>query len=217
MTSSVSPPSSRSSGMYDFFLKMIMIGDSGVGKSCLLMRFADQEFTPSFIATVGVDFKIKTMMVEGRKVKTQIYDTAGQERFRTITTAYYRGTNGVVLVYDVSDETSFRNLKTWIANVTHHAPSASKIIVANKCDLDDDRRAVTKKMGEDLAREHGIQFLEASAKEDINVEEIFIYLIKERLKVMAEEEIKNPSSSSSGRSGNKVVLTQNTEEKKCCR
>jgi small GTP-binding protein len=92
-------------------IKLLLIGDSGVGKSCCLLRFSEDSFTPSFITTIGIDFKIRTIELDGKRVKLQIWDTAGQERFRTITTAYYRGAMGILLVYDVTDERSFNS--TW--------------------------------------------------------------------------------------------------------
>lgn len=90
-------------------IKLLLIGDSGVGKSCCLLRFSEDSFTPSFITTIGIDFKIRTIELDGKRVKLQIWDTAGQERFRTITTAYYRGAMGILLVYDVTDERSFNS------------------------------------------------------------------------------------------------------------
>lgn len=114
----------------------------GVGKSCLLLRFCDNSFTPSFITTIGIDFKIRTMEIDGERVKLQIWDTAGQERFRTITTAYYRGAMGILLVYDVTDERSFNNIRNWIRNVEQHAsPNVNKILIGNKCDMEDKRVA----------------------------------------------------------------------------
>ena len=111
-----------------------------MGKSCLLLRFCDNSFTPSFITTIGIDFKIRTMELDGQRVKLQIWDTAGQERFRTITTAYYRGAMGIILVYDVTDERSFLNVANWIRNVEQYAsPNVSKILVGNKCDMEDKR------------------------------------------------------------------------------
>lgn len=103
-------------------IKLLLIGDSGVGKSCCLLRFSEDSFTPSFITTIGIDFKIRTIELDGKRVKLQIWDTAGQERFRTITTAYYRGAMGILLVYDVTDERSF-NSKLCTICITALSPS----------------------------------------------------------------------------------------------
>lgn len=102
-------PPARARADYDYLIKLLLIGDSGVGKSCLLLRFSDGSFTTSFITTIGIDFKIRTIELDGKRIKLQIWDTAGQERFRTITTAYYRGAMGILLVYDVTDESSFNS------------------------------------------------------------------------------------------------------------
>ncbi|KAJ1737528.1 GTP-binding protein [Coemansia sp. RSA 2049] len=169
---------------YDYLMKLLIIGDSGVGKSCLLLRFSDDQFTPSFITTIGIDFKIRTIELDGKRIKLQIWDTAGQERFRTITTAYYRGAMGILLVYDVTDERSFNNIENWYMNVEQHASEGvNKILIGNKCDIDD-RRVVTKDMGQALANKFNINFKETSAKSNINVEESFLELaadIKKRL------------------------------------
>lgn len=114
--------------------------DVGVGKSCLLLRFCDDSFTPSFITTIGIDFKIRTVEIEGKRIKLQIWDTAGQERFRTITNAYYRGAMGILLVYDVTDERSFNNVRNWIRNTEQYASEGvNKILIGNKCDMADKR------------------------------------------------------------------------------
>lgn len=169
---------------YDMLAKMLLIGDSGVGKSCLLLRFCDDAWTPSFITTIGIDFKIRTTELEGKRIKLQIWDTAGQERFRTITTAYYRGAMGILLVYDVTDERSFNNIRTWHANVEQHASEGvNKILIGNKCDWTD-KKVITEQQGQELADELGLKYLETSAKSNINVEEAFFALardIKERL------------------------------------
>ena len=102
---------------YDYLIKLLLIGDSGVGKSCLLLRFSDDAFNTSFITTIGIDFKIRTVEIDNKRCKLQIWDTAGQERFRTITTAYYRGAMGILLVYDITDEQSFANIRNWCARV----------------------------------------------------------------------------------------------------
>ncbi|KAI5120223.1 hypothetical protein M0805_000037 [Coniferiporia weirii] len=169
---------------YDFLIKLLLIGDSGVGKSCLLTRFCDDTWTPSFITTIGIDFKIRTIELDGKRIKLQIWDTAGQERFRTITTAYYRGAMGILLVYDVTDEKSFTNINTWFANVEQHASEGvDKILVGNKSDWED-KRVVGTEAGMMKAKELGVDFIETSAKENKEVESAFFNLaraIKTRL------------------------------------
>ncbi|KAK5804298.1 hypothetical protein PVK06_031947 [Gossypium arboreum] len=158
---------------------------AGVGKSCLLLRFSDGSFTTSFITTIGIDFKIRTIELDGKRIKLQIWDTAGQERFRTITTAYYRGAMGILLVYDVTDESSFNNIRNWIRNIEQHASdNVNKILVGNKADMDESKRAVPTSKGQALADEYGIKFFETSAKTNLNVEEVFFSIardIKQRL------------------------------------
>mmetsp|Transcript_6346 Transcript_6346/g.10568 ORF Transcript_6346/g.10568 Transcript_6346/m.10568 type:complete len:213 (+) Transcript_6346:83-721(+) len=169
---------------YDYLIKLLLIGDSGVGKSCLLLRFSDDSFTPSFITTIGIDFKIRTIELDGRRIKLQIWDTAGQERFRTITTAYYRGAMGILLVYDVTDEKSFGNIRNWIRNIEQHATeSVNKMLIGNKCDMVD-KKVIETERGQQLADEYSIKFMETSAKNSINVDQAFITLaqdIKKRL------------------------------------
>ncbi|KAE8213324.1 hypothetical protein CF319_g5357 [Tilletia indica] len=164
---------------YDYLIKLLLIGDSGVGKSCLLLRFCDDAWTPSFITTIGIDFKIRTIELDGKRIKLQIWDTAGQERFRTITTAYYRGAMGILLVYDVTDEKSFGNVRTWYSNIEQHASEGvSKILVGNKSDWDD-HRVVTEEQGRALAQELGLKYIETSAKTNSNVEEAFFSLARD--------------------------------------
>ncbi|XP_048581173.1 ras-related protein Rab-10 isoform X2 [Nematostella vectensis] len=135
----------------DLFFKLLLIGDSGVGKTCIIFRFADNTFNPSFISTIGIDFKIKTLELGGKKIKLQIWDTAGQERFHTITTAYYRGAMGIMLVYDVTNEKSFSNISKWLKKIDDHAnEDVKRMLVGNKCDMDD-KRVISKTKGEQLA------------------------------------------------------------------
>ncbi|KAJ3670176.1 hypothetical protein LUZ60_010500 [Juncus effusus] len=183
-------PPARGRADYDYLIKLLLIGDSGVGKSCLLLRFSDDTFTTSFITTIGIDFKIRTIELDGKRVKLQIWDTAGQERFRTITTAYYRGAMGILLVYDVTDESSFNNIRNWIKNIEQHASdNVNKILVGNKADMDESKRAVPTSRGQQLADEYGIKFFETSAKTNFNVEQVFFTIardIKHRLTTETE-------------------------------
>jgi Ras-related protein Rab-1A len=153
--------------------KLLLIGDSGVGKSALLHRFADDIYTDSYISTIGVDFKIKTMSIGDKMVKLQIWDTAGQERFRTITSSYYRGAQGIILVYDITDVESFHNVKQWLNEIDRYASeNVDKLLVGNKTDLES-ARAVTKQMAEEFAASLNIKCIETSAKESNNVDDAF--------------------------------------------
>jgi len=190
---------------YDFLIKLLLIGDSGVGKSCLLLRFCDDAWTPSFITTIGIDFKIRTIELDGKRIKLQIWDTAGQERFRTITVAYYRGAMGILLVYDVTDERSFNNIRTWYSNVEQHASEGvNKILIGNKCDWAE-KRVVTVQQGQELAAELGIPFMETSAKVNISVEDAFFSLardIKARLlDTLPDQGVGSGAASGAGGSG----------------
>ncbi|KAH9571550.1 hypothetical protein CY35_02G098800 [Sphagnum magellanicum] len=177
----------RGRANYDELIKLLLIGDSGVGKSCLLLRFSDDTFTTSFITTIGIDFKIRTIEVDNRRIKLQIWDTAGQERFRTITTAYYRGAMGILLVYDVTDESSFNNIRNWIRNIELHASdNVNKILVGNKADMDESKRVVPTAKGQALADEYGIKFFETSAKTNLNVENVFFTIARDIKNRVAE-------------------------------
>ena len=125
---------------YDYLFKVLLIGSSGVGKSSLLLRFADDIFNENFMPTIGVDFKIRTSDVDGKKVKMQIWDTAGQEKFKTLTQSYYRGSHGVVVAYDITDRDSFAKVAEWMSDVDNKAPdNITRILVGNKKDLEDQR------------------------------------------------------------------------------
>jgi len=164
---------SMASPEYDYLFKLLLIGDSGVGKSCLLLRFADDTYTESYISTIGVDFKIRTFEQEGKTVKLQIWDTAGQERFRTITSSYYRGAHGIIIVYDVTDKESFNNVKHWVQEIEKYAADGvNKLLVGNKCDLSS-KKVVSYDEAKELADSLGIQFLETSAKNSHNVDTAF--------------------------------------------
>ncbi|KAI9436947.1 rab-type small GTP-binding protein [Lactarius indigo] len=157
---------------YDFLIKLLLIGDSGVGKSY-------NAWTPFIITTIGIDFKIHTIELDGKRIKLQIWDTAGQERFRTITTAYYRGAMGILLVYDVTDERSFNNIRTWHANIEQHASEGvNKTLIGNKSDWTD-KRAVSEDQSRELAEELGVKFIETSAKINEGVKGAFFTLARD--------------------------------------
>jgi len=159
---------------YDYLFKLVLIGDSGVGKSCLLLRFADDAFTESYISTIGVDFRFRTVKIEQKTVKLQIWDTAGQERFRTITSAYYRGADGIIMVYDVTKQDSFDHVNDWLREVNRYATEETcKLLVGNKCDKVKEKK-VQFEDAEAFANGLNIPLLETSAKNADNVEKAFL-------------------------------------------
>jgi len=167
---------------YDYLFKLVLIGDSGVGKSCLLLRFADDAFTESYISTIGVDFRFRTVKIDNKTVKLQIWDTAGQERFRTITSAYYRGADGIVMVYDVTSQESFDHVNDWLKEVNRYASEGTcKLLVGNKSDRTTEK-VVTTEQAKDFADDIGVPFLETSAKSAANVEEAFLTMASELIK-----------------------------------
>ncbi|GAA6063999.1 hypothetical protein JCM10212_000153 [Sporobolomyces blumeae] len=164
---------------YDLLFKLLLIGDSGVGKSCLLLRFADDTYTESYISTIGVDFKIRTIELEGKTVKLQIWDTAGQERFRTITSSYYRGAHGIIVVYDVTDADTFSNVKQWLQEIDRYAcEGVNKLLVGNKSDLTS-KKVVEYNVAKEFADQIGVSMLETSAKNATNVEQAFLTMAKQ--------------------------------------
>ena len=176
---------------YDYLFKLLLIGDSGVGKSCLLLRFADDTYTNDYISTIGVDFKIKTVELDGKTVKLQIWDTAGQERFRTITSSYYRGAHGIIIVYDVTDQESFNNVKTWLQEIDRFGTAGVlKLLVGNKNDLTD-KKVVDTEVAKEFADSIGIPFIETSALDSSNVEEAFLIMTKQIKESVAKQQKDN--------------------------
>ena len=197
---------------YDYLFKLVLIGDSGVGKSCLLLRFADDSFTDSYISTIGVDFRFRTVNIDMKTVKLQIWDTAGQERFRTITSAYYRGAHGIIMVYDVTNYESFEHVEEWLNEVNRHASESTlKLLVGNKADLQDDKK-VRSEEAKKFADTLGISFLETSAKNATNVEAAFLTMAKQL--IQAKELIGVKQTQPTG--GNITISGGEPKKKGCC-
>jgi len=189
--------------------KILLLGDSSVGKTCFLKRYIDDTFQDVYLSTIGFDYKYKCITLkEGKNIKLQIWDTAGQERFRTIAKSYYKGAHGIILMYDVTDQKSFDSIKKWLEQIKEEAPNkVSVLLVANKIDIE--KRIITKEDGENIAKSYDLDIYESSAKDNINVSEVFEDLaekINAKYKIMKERGKKLEE--------NVPEITKN--KKKCC-
>ena len=180
--SSITKEKSYLSKHYDDLFKLVIIGDSGVGKSCILLRFADDTFTENYYSTIGVDFRFKCVDIGERKCKLQIWDTAGQERFKTVTSAYYRGADGIIIVFDQTDRESFNNVQNWIDDISKYSTEEpSKIIIANKEDISDERKSVKMEDIAELEKKTGLEVIKTSAKTGENIDYAFKKLTQKLL------------------------------------
>nr|XP_009857997.1 ras-related protein Rab-10-like isoform X1 [Ciona intestinalis] len=197
----------------DWQCKLVVIGDSGVGKTSVMRRFTDNEFSFNFVATIGIDFKVRTIKVKEKMIKVQIWDTAGQERFRSITTAYYRGAKGVIIVYDITSLKSFSHVNNWVINFNRWAgDDVQALLVGNKCDLED-QRVVTKMAGEKLAKEHGMEFSETSAKDCTNVDIAFMRILEK----IVEKHFKKEEKSDRPKTTIKLDTSKPSRRPACCK
>ena len=183
--------------------KVLLLGDSTVGKTCFLMKYTDKTFQDIHMATIGLDYRLRSMKLKsGKSIKLQIWDTAGQDRFRAITKNYYKGSHGIILIYDITNTQSFENVKTWVNQIREEASSNVIIYIAgNKVDMEDERK-VDRDDGEKLAEELGFPFVETSAKNGININETFEYLVERIDKVygnVPQKPIKNKLYKANGK------------------
>ena len=164
----------------DVVYKVLLLGDSSVGKTCFLLRYCDKSFQDVHLSTIGLDYRLKTMTLKNNKtIKLQIWDTAGQDRFRAITKNYYKGANGIILIYDVTSLQTYENVKNWINQIKDEAnPNVIIYLVGNKIDIPEAQRAVKTDDGQKMADELELPFSEASAKDGTNINEIFQELLE---------------------------------------
>mmetsp|Transcript_24235 Transcript_24235/g.43095 ORF Transcript_24235/g.43095 Transcript_24235/m.43095 type:complete len:214 (-) Transcript_24235:1757-2398(-) len=203
---------------YNFLFKIVLIGDSGVGKSNLLSRYIRNEFNLESQATIGVELATKTIEHEGKKIKAQIWDTAGQERYRAITSAYYRGAYGALVVYDVSKRGTFTNVERWLQEIRSHCNQEMQIVlIGNKADLTY-LREVSMEEGAEFARKQAISFLETSALERHNVDAAFSVLLTKIVQACGGtvEQIQDQADIPAGKSL-KLDVTDKKPIKSCCR
>ena len=210
---------------YNFLFKYIIVGDSSVGKSNLLMRFANNKFSEEYQSTIGVEFGVKNIEFDNQIYRIQVWDTAGQENFRSIARAYFKNCVCAMVVYDITNEQSFKNVKNWIEDIRNESPKTVLIIlVGNKIDLED-RRVISFDDGNDFAIENGLIFGETSAKTGDGIEEIFLTSAKQIAKNINENYYDFESETCGIKRGNVKKKNQNNinlkngkskEGKKCC-
>ena len=180
--SSITKEKNNLSKNYDDLFKLVIIGDSGVGKSCILLRFADDTFTDNYYSTIGVDFRFKCVDIGERKCKLQIWDTAGQERFKTVTSAYYRGADGIIIVFDQTDQESFNNIQNWIDDISKYSTEEpAKLIIANKDDIPNERKIIKMEDISELEKKTGLEVIKTSAKTGENIDYAFKKLTQKLL------------------------------------
>ena len=193
----------------DCVYKVLLLGDSTVGKTCFLMKYTDNKFQEAHMSTIGLDYRLKNMILKsGKNVKLQIWDTAGQDRFRAITKNYYKSANGIILIYDVTSLQTYENVKIWINQIKEEASQNVVIHIAgNKIDMEEERKVTTEE-GQKLAEEYDLPFKETSAKDGINIDETFSDLAEKIDSVYSKLETNT--------GGNKVKKVFKRKKKGCC-
>ena len=202
---------------YEIMVKVVLVGDSGVGKTNIMSKYLKNQFREDSKATVGVEFGSKQFSVEGHQIKAQIWDTAGQERYKAITSAYYKGAKGAFIVYDITRKNTFETVNKWVSDISAAADKKiTLILIGNKNDLEDQRQ-VTKEMGEEKAKELGLAFMETSACSGENLDKAFQMMINEIYKKY-QEDVVGETQESTVQQGKDITLdkTKGKQKKKCC-
>ncbi|KMZ72512.1 Ras-related protein Rab2BV [Zostera marina] len=210
---------SRVEHHYDYLFKIVLIGDSGVGKSNILTRFTRNHFCLDSKSTIGVEFATKTLQMEGKTIKAQIWDTAGQERYRAITSAYYRGAVGAFLVYDMTKKQTFDNVQRWLCELRDHADSNIAIMmVGNKSDLKH-LRVVSEDDAQELAEKEAISFLETSALEAVNVDNAFQTILTQIYHNISKRALAAAAEAGPPSKGTSINVSDSTDaftKRNCC-
>ncbi|PNH01791.1 Ras-related protein YPTC6 [Tetrabaena socialis] len=197
---------------YDYLFKVVLIGDSGVGKSNLLSRFTRNEFSLESKSTIGVEFATRSIQVDGKTIKAQIWDTAGQERYRAITSAYYRGAVGALLVYDITKSVTFENVERWLKELRDHADSNIVImLVGNKSDLKH-LRDVQTEVAQAFCEREGLSFIETSALESTNVEKAFQQILTEIYHIVSKKVLDSEDNRPKIGEGRDVIVIDNQHD-----
>ncbi|XP_031494856.1 ras-related protein RABA2a-like [Nymphaea colorata] len=202
---------------YDYLFKLVLVGDSGVGKSNILSRFTRNEFSLDSKSTIGVEFATRTIQVDGKVIKAQIWDTAGQERYRAITSAYYRGAVGALLVYDITKPSTFENVGRWLKELREHADANIVImLIGNKSDLHH-LRAVSMDDGQNYAQKEVLSFLETSALDSTNVDKAFQTILSEIHRIVSRKSLGSGQSAGNGiKEGTTILVDQPAPASKSC-
>ena len=198
---------------YDLKIRLMLIGDSNVGKTSIIKRYCKNQFSPSYISTVGIDFETKYLRLNGKIINLQIWDTAGQERYKVLAKNYYKNSDGFIIVYDITDKKSFNNVANWITQIKDSASENVKcVLLGNKCDLEE-LRQVDINQGKDLANNYHLKFYETSAQKGNNIQKFFTDLVKGFLN---DDNFVNDSERSSISTEQRNLRRARNQKKKCC-
>jgi len=201
---------------YDQLIKILVVGDSGVGKTCLLRRFNDEPFVEFHMTTIGLDFAVKTISTQGKRLKLQIWDTAGQERFQSITQSFYRGADAMLLVFDVTNDESFQNCERWLKGIKQHTAGTPELmLIGNKVDVLVEQRMVPSMLAQEFAQQNGIPYIETSAKESIGVDEAFVSLATRCLEARENRERVQLERQRSSHSGQPSIFVKDAKRRRC--